>query len=165
MFSGFYHVSQSVMGCLFQSSYISYMQCWLQFSRTVSSLYSVNSDTVWTVFIRAGSKSSVLWLLRSTVGSVLLFWLPHKLQCPLCWGSCGVCAQFWLLQTTAGQYLTCCALSLCVFCRVHSCVIAFCLLRCPPGPQLLVQCATYCTLRGKVHAHARCVFICSCFLL
>lgn len=37
---------------------------------------------------------------------------------------------FCLLETTAGQYLTCCAFSLCVLCRVP---FAFCLLRRPAG--------------------------------
>lgn len=79
-----------------------------------------------------------------------------------------VLEAFVCLNTTAGQFLTCCAFLLLYVCRVHSC--AFCLLPAETSgwSQLLVQCATCCKLTGKVHVHAPvCVFTCpvhaSCF--
>lgn len=57
-----------------------------------------------------------------------------------------------MLETTAGQYLMCYALSLCVSCCLSTEMSAW--------SHLFVQYATYCKLRGKVHEHAMmCVFV------
>lgn len=74
-----------------------------------------------------------------------------------------VLEAFVCLKTTAGQFLTCCAFLLLYVCRVRSC--AFCLLPAEMSgwSQLLVQCATCCKLRGKVHVHVHapvCVCVC-----
>lgn len=75
--------------------------------------------------------------------------------------------RFCLLQTTAGQYLTCCALSLCVFCRVHSCAFAFCPLRCPAGLNCLCSVPPTANWEVKCLCMPSCVLICSvaCFSL
>jgi len=98
---------------------------------------------------------------------------PIRLMLLLCFNLRQLCAVFGhegmetgcvcLLKTTAGQWLTCCAFSLSVF---VVCTRVPLPAEMSIWSQLLVQCATYSILRGKVHVHAfMCVVLlhASCF--
>lgn len=155
----------------------------------------MNSDAVWNLLyicIYQNSKSSVLQLLSLTrvlfafchlapfqAAKSILSWLSFSgyqsffvkflVSAVFHHGFTHKGMETWcfcLLETTAGQYLTCCALSLCV--SLLCALMCLCLLPAEMSSwsQLLVQCATYCTLRGNVPVHAlMCVYLFSCMQL
>lgn len=124
-------------GCSSSPSYISYTQCWVWLFKD-GSLYSVNSDAgsifcIYQNFLLSASstQSSVLWSSRSAEGSVCI--LTSKLLLRFSWNVRLFCCCCCGLDRTAGQYLTCCALSLCVCVTCTRVPSAPSPLRRPPG--------------------------------
>lgn len=181
----------SVCTVLFVCRCISWIQCLGLFLKDDFLLYSVNSLNSSSRATCLYLSVLELWSVRLAVGfsfAFLSFWLLLKLQSPFFFRDCAFCffsteafveashvkewkrdAFFCVCLLEKNKTKNCwsvfdvlCSITVCL---CHLCAFALLPAEMSGWSQVLVQCATYCSLRGKVHVHV--CFICpvACFSL